>query len=134
MGSFWDYVPVNRAEIRAIITNEVNKILISAIRTVTEQRFNEIDSHIEAVEESVTILGETMPANWDALNTDLQTLIAGYQSVVAENVILKQQLSSADADKQQAVADALAADNAVDQAAVDAADAVVEAALNPPPA
>jgi chromosome segregation ATPase len=73
-----------------------------------------------------------MAANFDELNADLQTLIAGYQSVVAENVILHQELDSADADKQAAVAAALEADDQVDQAAVDAADAVVKAALAPP--
>lgn len=76
-----------------------------------------------------------MAANFEELKTDLQTLIAGYRSVVAENVILKQQLANADAATQQAVAEAVAADDVVDQAAVDAADEVVDAAnaeLNPP--
>jgi len=78
-----------------------------------------------------------MAANFDELNADLQVLVTGYQSVVAENVILKEQLANADQATQEAVAAAIAADDAVDQAAVDAADAVVDAAnaaANPPPA
>jgi chromosome segregation ATPase len=80
---------------------------------------------------------QNMAANFDELNADLQVLVTGYQSVVAENVILKEQLANADQATQDAVASALAADDAVDQAAVDAADAVVDAAnaaANPPPA
>lgn len=92
-----------------------------------------IDGHVLAVENVITEMGETMAANFDELNADLQVLVAGYQALQAENAVLKAQLATADADKQQAVADALAADDAVDQAAVDAADAVVEAALNPAP-
>jgi chromosome segregation ATPase len=76
---------------------------------------------------------QNMAANFDELNADLQVLVTGYQSVVAENVILKEQLANADQATQDAVAAAVAADDAVDQAAVDAADAVVEAALNPAP-
>jgi len=91
-----------------------------------------IDGHVLAIEENITQIGLQMAANFDELNADLQVLVAGYQSVVAENAILRAQLATADADKQQAVADAIAADDVVDQAAVDAADAVVEAALAPP--
>ena len=88
-----------------------------------------INARLDMILEELT----KMAANFDKLNADLNTLVAGYQSVVAENAILKGQLVTADADKQQAVADAIAADDAVDQAAVDAADAVVENVLNPAP-
>lgn len=88
-----------------------------------------INARLDMILEELT----KMAANFDKLNADLNTLVAGYQSVVAENAILKGQLATADADKQQAVADAIAADDAVDQAAVDAADLVVENVLNPAP-
>lgn len=132
MSSIWDYIPVTRAEIRTVIQQEINKVLASAIQNATASKLSELNSHIAAVEESVTILGERMPANWDELDADLQTLIAGYQSVVAENVILRQNAANASADQQQAIQDALTADNAVDQSAVDAADALIEQTLNPP--
>lgn len=72
-------------------------------------------------------------ANFDKLDADLNTLAAGY---VAQQAIIKTQadaLASADADKAQAVADAIAADDAIDQAAVDAADGIAQAVLNPAP-
>lgn len=75
-----------------------------------------------------------MAANFDQLDADLNTLAAGY---VAQQAIIKTQadaLASADADKAAAVAAAIVADDAIDQAAVDAADAIATAVLNPPPA
>lgn len=83
---------------------------------------------VARIEEKVN----AMSVNVDKLNSDIQALVAGYQSVVVERDALKAALAEADAEKAQAVADALAADNAVDQAAIDAADKVVADVLNPP--
>lgn len=53
-----DYVPVTRAEIRAIVKDELHKAFLSeVVIAVTQPQFDAIYSHIEAVEESVTVLG-----------------------------------------------------------------------------
>jgi hypothetical protein len=87
-----------------------------------------IDDHLTDVEEILTRIGERMAANFDQLDADLNTLATGYQAVVAERDQLKQALAAADANKAQAVADAVAAD----QAAIDAADGIAKSVLNPP--
>jgi hypothetical protein len=73
-----------------------------------------------------------MSVSVDKLNADVQTLVAGYQAVVAERDALKAALAAADATQAQAVADAVAAEDADAQQKIDAADAVVDAVNNPP--
>jgi hypothetical protein len=76
----------------------------------------------------------SMSVSVDKLNADIQTLVAGYQAVVAERDALKAALASADATQAQAVADAVAAEDADAQSKIDAADAVVAGVNNPAPA
>jgi hypothetical protein len=77
-------------------------------------------------------IGKLMAVSVDQLDADIQTLIAGYQAVVAANVQLQAALDAADATKAAAVADAIAAEDADAQAKIDAADAIVAAANTPP--
>lgn len=116
------------------VTNDLFERRMSRLERV----IRDIDEHLSAVEKritgQITQQGATMAADFDQLNTDLQTLATGYASLQAANAILQSAVDSASADKAAAVAQQLADDNAVDQAAVDAADAVAQGVLNPPPA
>lgn len=120
--SWRDYVPVTRAEIRAIIRDEVNKILMSSIITVTEPRFEELDSHIEAVEESVTMMGEKvseatdlldqLDARTNELGAEVDQLIANEQNrpdadpaIVARLTALRDNLNNIAADPNNPVPD-----------------------------
>jgi hypothetical protein len=120
LSSLPDWYPVGRAEFDQRMTR-------------VEKTLQEIDRHVLAVEEITTKIGSDMAADFDQLNTDLQTLATGFVAQAAQIVALQNALNSADADKAAAVAAAIAADDATDQAAVDAADAVAQAALNPAP-
>jgi hypothetical protein len=73
-----------------------------------------------------------MAVNVEKLTADIQTLASGYQAVQAENAQLRTALASADADKAQAVAAAIAAEDSDAQSKIDAADAIAAAVLNPP--
>lgn len=73
-----------------------------------------------------------MAVNVDKITADIQTLAAGYQAARAENTQLRTALESADADKAQAVAAAIAAEDSDAQSKIDAADAIADAVLNPP--
>lgn len=87
VGSIWDYVPVTRAEIRAIVKDEINKVLAGAIQNETQGKFNELNSHVEAVEESVTILGEKLSEATDLLDAiDVRTndLATEVNDIIAE--------------------------------------------------
>lgn len=87
VGGIWDYVPVTRAEIRAIVKDEINKVLAGAIQNETQGKFNELNSHVEAVEESVTILGEKLSEATDLLDAiDVRTndLATEVNDIIAE--------------------------------------------------
>lgn len=122
MSSIWDYVPVTRAEIRAIVQDEVNKVLLSAIQNATQNKFNELNSHIEAVEEQVTILGEKLSEATDLLDaidartndlaTEVANLITEVQNapdanpaIVARLQALKANLDAIAADPNNPVPD-----------------------------
>lgn len=72
-----------------------------------------------------------MAVSVDKVLADIQTLVAGGQAKDALIKQLQDALASADADKAQAVADAVSADDAGIQAQIDAADAVAQEYLNP---
>lgn len=122
MSSIWDYVPVTRAEIRAIVQDEVNKVLLSAIQNATQDKFNGLNSHIEAVEETVTILGEKLSEATDLLDaidsrtndlaTEVANLIVEVQNapdanpaIVARLQALKANLDAIAADPNNPVPD-----------------------------
>jgi chromosome segregation ATPase len=122
MSSIWDYVPVTRAEIRAIVQDEVNKVLLSAIQNATQNKFNSLNSHIEAVEETVTILGEKLSEATDLLDaidsrtndlaTEVANLIVEVQNapdanpaIVARLQALKANLDAIAADPNNPVPD-----------------------------
>lgn len=93
----------------------------------------DLREQLTAIKEEIT----KMAVSTDELVADINTLVAGYEAVKAENVALKAALASADADKAAAVDAARAEEDADAQAKIDAADAVVDAANAPaeaPPA
>lgn len=91
---------------------------------------------LRALSRKIDKIGTLMSVSVDQLDADIQTLIAGYQAVVAQNVQLQAALASADADKAAAVQAAIVAEDADGQQKIDAADALVAAANAPaaPPA
>ena len=95
VGGIWDYIPVTRAEIRAIVKDEVNKALMNAIVAATDPRFDDINSHIETVEETVTILGEKVSEA-----TDLLDQIDARTNVLADEVneLIAKEQNRPDAD------------------------------------
>jgi hypothetical protein len=122
MSSIWDYVPVTRAEIRAIVQDEVNKVLLSAIQNATQNKFNELNSHIEAVEEQVTIQGEKLSEATDLLDaidartndlsievanliTEVQSAPDANPAIVARLQALKANLEAIAADPNNPVPD-----------------------------
>jgi hypothetical protein len=127
--SWRDYVPVTRAEIRAIIKDEVNKILMNAIVAATDPRFDTLDSHIEAVEESVTMMGEKvseatdlldqLDARTNELGAEVDQLIANEQNrpdadpaIVARLTALRDNLNNIAADPNNPVPDPVPVDPA----------------------
>lgn len=120
--SWRDYVPVTRAEIRSIIKDEVNKVLMNAIIVATDPRFDELDSHIEAVEESLTMIGEKvseatdlldqLDARTNELGAEVDQLIANEQNrpdadpaIVARLTALRDNLNNIAADPNNPVPD-----------------------------
>jgi hypothetical protein len=100
------------------------KLVLNAITSLEKAFSKKLDTVLKEI--------KIMSVSVDKLNADVQTLVAGYQAVVAERDALKAALAAADATQAQAVADAVAAEDADAQAKIDAADAVVDAVNNPP--
>lgn len=109
---------------------ELMRTPVDALRTSTETSARALARKLDHILKEI----KAMAVSTDKILADIQTLVAGGQAKDALIKQLQDALASADADKAQAVADAVAADDAGIQAQIDAADAVAQEYLNPPPA
>ncbi len=120
-----DHDPVSHAQLRDRLHHYVTKGDIN-------HRLHSIEAALGRIEKSnAGIYREVrdMSVKTDKLEADIATVAAGYQAVVARNAVLEEALASAGAHESQAVADAVAAEDADAQAKIDAADAVVAGIL-----
>lgn len=122
-----DHLHVSHAQLRDRLHHYVTKGDI-------DHRLHSIDAALARVEETNTKIYrevQHMSVTTDKLEADIATVAAGYGALQAENAALKAALASSDADKAQAVADAVAAEDVDAQSKIDAADAVVAGILPP---
>ena len=105
-----DWIPVSRYELESRVQREVRKQL----NALVYPHLAGIERHVQAIEESQTILGERMSSVEDANYARLAEL-AGL--IKAEFASLKEQLDAAVADKDAAVAAGVASAVGEDSAA-----------------
>lgn len=110
-----EFVPVTRAEIRRQLDNTVRRVLAEQlperVRLAVQMETTDIESHILAIEENITRLGERVSSAEDAAYARAGELVG---LIKAEFASLKGQLDAALADKDAAVAAALNDDSAAD--------------------
>lgn len=98
----------------------------------TRQAVNTIIRKVDQLSKEVELMGAREDAAYAALSEKIDTVKAGWASLVAERDALKAALENADADAAAQVQAALDADSDVDAGKVEAAGAALDELVAPP--